>query len=810
MINKQNIGKAFLSVLPSEPGWVVVHSSIIHLNIREDDFKWEFLRIIKTLVDRGYTFAFPSFTFSFCSKGRFDLWGSKSEVGILADWVLDLYDSTRTNHPIYSHVIIGPKAKEAHKASLVSCFGVDSIYSFFEKENATICMLACGWEYCTPFHYFEEQFKVPYRYHKEFVSRDDRQIKASMYVRDLKSDPNNDFMPAVEELKKQGRILTSKIGESLIQSTSFNALGSICKKHLSEDLYYYVRNSKKIKALISETNEATLSESVSVVILGNNNFEQLGNSFKEVFSRLCPMRQLDFFQNAYDQMATDIYSGKIQDLNPDYCFLPSRLEDVYKVGELEFADTADPSFLDNYIGIIKKVDSLVQRKAFVHLFPMLTQSSKGSVLLEKDLCLYKVIQESNRKLIEETEKLKNINLVSPEMMGIKQLDFDPRLWYLGRIPYPAEVFQTFSENYCGYILNDLGRTVRLLVLDLDNTLWGGVLGEEGINGVELGGDFPGNSFKDFQKTILFLKNRGIALAIASKNDEEVALSCIEEHPEMLIRKNNLAAYKINWREKYINISEIAQEVGLALSNIMFIDDNPVEREKVRTNLPEVKILELPQDPALYRQTLLQSPFLSVAEITQEDKKRSDSYARKRVLAEEQGKYENIEDFLASLNITIYFNKLNDYNFSRALQLINKTNQFNATTRRYTEKNLKEMQEDDNFFVGVLGYTDQMTEFENIGIFIVEETEENIKIDTLLLSCRVLGKGLEDAVVAWIVNYSRNKNFDFLFGEIIETPRNTPVRDLYKKLGFTEEGPGKWRFQTSQNIHIPTFIRIEGN
>jgi FkbH-like protein len=809
MINSQIILKAFLNVLPSEPGWVVIHSSIIHLNISGDDFKWEFLKIVKNLVERGYTLALPAFTFSFCSKGYFDPLKSKSEVSILADWAMELYDSTRTKHPIYSHVLIGPNAKEALEASTISCCGKESIYQFFERENATICMLGIGWHACTPFHYFEEQFQVPYRYYKDFVSKNDPQVKAKMYVRNLAIDPRNNFLPAVEALKKQGMIKTFEIGDGMIQSTSFNALSSICNEQLSKDIYCYVKKAKKVRNIIFETNESTSCENIKVVVLANNNFEPLENIFKEVFAELCPMRQLEFFLNSYDQMTSDIYSGKIYNLNPDYCFLPSRLEDIYKVSELEFADTTNLSFLDHYIEMIKKISGQIKRKAFIHLFPVLTQSSTGSVLFEKNLCLYQFIQEANLKLIEATKDLKNIKLVSPEMMGIKSLNYDPRLWYLGRMPYLADVLQIFSEKYCGYILNDLGKTVRLLVLDLDNTLWGGVLGEDGMKDIALGGDFPGNSFKDFQKTIISLKNRGIALAIVSKNDEEVALNCIEKHPEMLIKKNVIAAYRINWREKYINIKEIAKEIGLGLSNIMFVDDNPVEREKVRINLPEVKILELPQDPALYRQTILKSPFLSVIEITKEDNNRATNYTKKRALVEEQDKYENIEDFLSSLNITIEFNQLDDYNFSRALQLINKTNQFNTTTRRYTEKNLKDMLDDDHFFVGVLGYTDQMTEFENIGVFIVEQKNDCVNINTLLLSCRVLGKCLENTIVAWIVNYSRSQGFDYLCGEIIETPRNTPVRDLYKKLGFTEEESGKWCFQTSNKINTPTFIKIGG-
>lgn len=810
MTNNQKIINHFVRILPRKPGWVVVHSSIVNLNIDTNNFKWEFLRVIKAHVDKGYTFAFTSFTFSFCSNGYFDLYKSNSETGILADWVFELYDSIRTKHPIYSHVIIGKDSLNAKDVSAVSCFGKKSIYNFFKQQNATICMFGCSWNFCTPFHYFEELFKVPYRCHKTFISKHDPQIMATMYVRDLQSNPTNNFMPAVEQLNKQGNIKIADIDNNLIQSTTFEAIAAVCNKQLSDDLYCYVSNSKKVKNIINDVTESDSCEIIKIAILANNNFDPLKNIFKEKFAELCPMRRLEFWQNSYDQMLSDVYTGKVQDFNPDYCFLPSRLEDVYKVSELEFADISNHKPLNDYVNLIKKINNQVNRKAFIHLFPVISQSSNGSALIETDLCLYKFIQKANIRLIEETKDLKQIKLLAPEMIGTEPLIFDPRQWYLGRIPYPMHILKNFSAQYCGFILNDIGKTTRLLVLDLDNTLWGGVLGEDGVNGIALGGDFPGNSFKDFQKTLIALKNRGIALAIASKNDENIALSCIEEHQDMLIRKNDLAAYRINWREKYINIKEMADEIGLALSNILFIDDNPVEREKIKINLPGVKVIELPNDPALYRQALLNSPYLSTSEITDEDKKRSKSYTQNRQLTQDKHNYENIEDFLSSLNIELKINKLNNYNFPRALQLINKTNQFNATTKRYTEVSLKNMLDNANYFVGVLAYKDQMTEFENIGVFIIEKNKDFYLIDTLLLSCRVLGRNLEDAIIAWIVNYTREQDVGCVYGEIIETPRNTPVREIYKKLGFVEKDNGKWCFQTSNIINTPNFIKISGN
>lgn len=809
-MNIHEIIDGFVNTLPEKPGLVVVHSSLMALRVDPHLFKWEFLKAITTLVGQGYSFSFPAFTFSFCGSGHFDVLRSKSEVGILADWVMELYDSTRTNHPIYSHVFIGALAQRAHDYSVESCFGQNSIFAFFEEENATISMLGCGWRYCTLFHFFEEKVNVPYRYYKTFEGKNTPEQKATMYVRDLSINPINDFSPAIRSLYEKGEIAVFNIDGYRIESTACNSLGAISLELLFADPYCFVKNPITIKNRVDMAVESRENEEVRVAILANSNFEHLGAIFKEDFCKFLPFRRLKFYQNAYNQMSADIIGGKLKKFTPDFCFLPSRLEDIYGVDDLEFADIADVSLIENYFLLIKNVDALVQKKGFVHLFPQVTSSSQGAALIDHNRHLHAFISEANQKIIDLVKGLENIELISPEMMTRSSLFSDPRLWALGKIPYSLDVFHDFSKTYCGCILYDLGKTVRLLVIDLDNTLWGGVLGEDGIDGISLGGDFPGNAFKEFQKTILQLNKRGIAIALASKNDENIAFNCIENHPEMIIKQKHLAAYKINWKEKYLNIREIAKEVSLGYESIMFVDDNPIEREKVSVNIPGVIVLELPQDPSLYRQALIESPFLSVTEITEEDKKRSKSYFKKRILSEEINKFESIEDFLFDLQIKIKFNKLNEFNFSRCLQLITKTNQFNCTSKRYTEKMLKRMQNDEDIFIGIVEYSDKLTDPENIGVFILQKAERDIIIDTFLLSCRVLGRSIEDAVIAWVASYTFCHGFENLVGQVIETPRNTPVRNLYKDRGFTLDASGMWRWPVSKKIECPPYIQIEEN
>jgi len=800
--------KGLKSTMPSRPGWVLIHSSLIHLQINVDLFKWEFLSFIKKYVEQGYTFVFPSFTFSFCSKGYFDANKSRSETGILADWVFELYDSIKTSHPIYSHVVIGKEADQALSASTISCFGFNSIFTLFESKNATVCMFGCDWDYCTPFHYFEELNNVPYRHSKDFYSKNDNKIKATMFVRDLICDAQNDFSPATQTLRKIGQIKISSI--SVIQSTTFKALSNVCNEQLSKNIYCYITNENTVKMKLSNLELLTNNDSLKVAVLANSNFEPLLPIFNSRFKELCKLRKLELYLNSYDQMYSDFYNGAVDRFNPDYCFLPSRLEDLYKVSELEFANLETFQPIDDYIQLIINLNSQVSSKIFVHLFPLMNNSVKGEILVGSKTNHYHFIQSANLKLVEATKTLKQVRLVSPEMLVPSMLNFDARQWYLGRIPYSLDTFEAFAKKYCGYLLHETGNSIRLIILDLDNTLWGGVIGEDGINGILLGGDFPGNVFKDFQKTIIGLKERGIALAIVSKNDENVALECISKHPDMLIKLNDLAAYKINWQEKYINIQEIVEQVGLGLDNIMFIDDNPVEREKVKVNLPEVKVLELPEDPVLYRQALLESPFISFVDITPEDKNRADNYVTSRTFNEQKVHCGSIDNFLLSLNIELEVNALDEFNFSRALQLINKTNQFNTTTLRHNEASLTKLQKSKNYFIRVISYKDNVTELEKIGVFIVRFEQNIAHIESFLLSCRVLGRNLEQAIMAWLTSFSFQQGFDYISAEIVETPRNTPVRDIYQRLGFELQSANKWRLKSSNNIITPSYIKVIGD
>ena len=796
-------------VLPTTPSWVIIHSSLYHLQLHTSELKWNFLRAVKMLVNDGYTLAFPSFTFSFLNNGYFDRQTSTSETGVLADWVNLLYDALRTDHPVYSHVVIGSESSEAERLCSNSCFGSGSIYELFENKHATVVMMGCGWEFCTPFHYFEELAQVSYRYNKHFYSKSNKEQMAVMYVRDFRINPENDFTPAIEVLDKKGQIKYALLGKGSVESVDFINLADTCSKLLRADPYCFVREPLKVKKLVANK-LSTQNNKLSIAILGESNIDILVKRFEEQAQKSLAEYNVTFHTNEYGQMQKSLVSGKIENWSVDFAFLPNRLEDIYQVQSVDLIDYNNTKLLEQYLEFVVEVVPLIRRKVFVHIFNLSEELSTGPVYFAGKNGPIDFCRKANEMLFKIAEKHHNLRLISPEVMCGCYPKSDPRLWYLGRIPFTEEINRCIVPAYCGMILNDLGRTARILALDLDNTLWGGVLGEDGIKGIHLGGDFPGNAFKDFQKTILKLKQRGIALAVVSKNDEDLVLSTLAEHPDMLIKENDLAAYRINWNEKSISIREIAGELSIGLSNVVFIDDNPLECEKVRQNLPDVAVIELPDDPALYRKVVLESPSLGLSDLTGEDMKRADNYVKARIFENEKIKYKDVESYFESLDIKVKIDKINSLNFARVLQLVNKTNQFNTTTKRYDELELKMLSSSRQHFVGVIGYCDKMTEFEYIGVFVTEVISEILKIDNFLLSCRILGRGIETAALSWIFEHAREMGCCNVHGRIIDTQRNTPVRDLFEKADFDFDVKyNRWVKHVDQSVKVPNWIRLEG-
>lgn len=376
-----------------------------------------------------------------------------------------------------------------------------------------------------------------------------------------------------------------------------------------------------------------------------------------------------------------------------------------------------------------------------------------------------------------------------------------QFWHLGRMPFSSSFNNSLSRRVLGGLLALRGKTARLLILDLDNTLWGGVLGEDGMEGLAVGPSaYPGSAYSAFQEVIKALSQRGIALAVASKNDEDLALEMISSHPEMTLRPEDIVSHRIGWSEKSIGIGEMLDEIGLGASSAMFIDDNPVEREKARKNVPGLIVPPFPTSPEDLAGWLLDSPFLEAMSLTASDLKRSAQYSARAKEVSTKRSFQNVEDFYRDLDMTLTFEPYGAANQQRVLQLFVKTNQFNATLRRHDAAAVQHIL-DTGGEIFAIGVADRHSSYELMGVIVLRpdsamkadyQNDDAVQVvsntdgwwvDSIMLSCRILGRTVEDAIVVWAMNHLAKQGATGMIGQVIEAPRNTPVRDLFKKCGM---------------------------
>jgi FkbH-like protein len=361
----------------------------------------------------------------------------------------------------------------------------------------------------------------------------------------------------------------------------------------------------------------------------------------------------------------------------------------------------------------------------------------------------------------------------------------PMEWNLAKVPFASTFLPLYADHVCRLIGALRGKSRRCLVLDLDNTLWSGVIGDDGLEGIVIGqGDATGEAHLTVQQAALSLRDRGIVLAVSSKNDDEIARLPFQKHPEMVLREDHIAVFQANWNDKASNIKAIAEELSLGLDAMVFLDDNPTERGLVRRLLPQVAVPELPEDPSLYARTLMASGYFEAITFSAEDRDRGDFYrdnARRVALQKQAG---DVDAYLASLEMAISFRPFDEVGRARITQLINKSNQFNLTTQRYTEAEVRDIGRDPDHYTLQVGLTDIYGNNGMISVVICRRNRDDWYIDTWLMSCRVLGRRVENAILREILEEGSRRGVHRIIGTYRPTLRNKMVEDYYAKLGFS--------------------------
>jgi FkbH-like protein len=447
--------------------------------------------------------------------------------------------------------------------------------------------------------------------------------------------------------------------------------------------------------------------------------------------------------------------------------------------------------------------------------------------LEKPLASQGILETQRKtgQLAAIDQMNAGLRAICGEHRGVHVLDYDALVaqhgrtrwhdegkWLTVRMPFAPDSMLPMVGAWLKFIHPLTGVVCKVLAVDLDNTLWGGVLGEDGVDGLKLGVEYPGALYRGFQRAILDLYQRGVLLAVCSKNNHDEAMAVLQNHPGMLLRPGHFAAFRINWQDKARNLREIASELNLGIDSIAFFDDNPVERELVRTEVPEVKVIEVPGHAQGYAQALRDCPFFERLALSAEDRDKTQQYHEQRKRSELEQTAGSLEDFFRSLEQEVVIANVTPDSIARVAQLTQKTNQYNVTTRRYTEQQIAEFAARPDCGVYSVGVKDRFGDNGIVGVLITRTEDEVCEIDTFLLSCRVIGRTIETAMLGFLTDASKARGASVLQGWFIPTKKNTPVKDLYLSHKFhpisSENGATLWSLNLGEaSIPFPEWIRL---
>lgn len=393
--------------------------------------------------------------------------------------------------------------------------------------------------------------------------------------------------------------------------------------------------------------------------------------------------------------------------------------------------------------------------------------------------------------------------------------YDPGMWHHSKQEVHPAAAEMYGEQVARLVAAARGRSAKCLVLDLDNTLWGGVIGDDGLNGIVLGqGSGQGEAFVEFQQYAKDLSLRGVILAVCSKNDPANAMEPFESHPEMVLRAQDIVCFRANWDDKATNLRRIAAQLNIGLDTLVFVDDNPVERGLIRRELPMVAVPELPEDPAGYAATLAAAGYFEGLRTTDEDRSRCQLYQANAEREQLREKVTDIGSYLQSLNMALTAKPFDGMGLARVTQLINKTNQFNLTTQRLTEAEVAARMDDPHYLTLQVRLTDRFGDNGIIAVLIARLCPSGeATIETWLMSCRVLGRKVEEACLNVLAETSAKHGMKQLIGEYRPTEKNNLVRELYGSLGFKqveagETGATRWYLSLEGFQPKPVPIQVE--
>lgn len=447
-----------------------------------------------------------------------------------------------------------------------------------------------------------------------------------------------------------------------------------------------------------------------------------------------------------------------------------------------------------------------------HNFALPSEAPMGHLGARLPGSRYMMTQALNARLGEEAGS--KVSLVDCERLSAlfgKQRWYDPRYWHMAKQAVALDALPLLARHTAAVLAASLGLSRKCLVLDLDNTMWGGVIAEDGLAGIKLGNGVDGEAFVAFQEYVLKLKNKGVTLAVCSKNNHADAILPFEQHPEMRVKLDDIALFVANWESKPDNLRRIAQELGIGLDSLVFVDDNPVECEAVRQFVPEIDVIPLPADPSYYVRSLANYLMFETGSFTPEDSQRTEQYRARAQVALLEKNAASIDDFYNSLQMKAIVAPFDEFQMPRVAQLIGKTNQFNLTTRRHGMSQLEAFVRDPSCVHLSLRLRDRFADHGLVGLLIAQRQQDVLDIDTWLMSCRVIGRTVEMTMLEHLCRRAEELGCTTLRGTYIATEKNAMAADAYPRCGFDlvtqQDGHGVWAYDIrAKGMITNPFIR----
>ena len=531
----------------------------------------------------------------------------------------------------------------------------------------------------------------------------------------------------------------------------------------------------------------------------------------------------DFYVGNYNQYSQEILdkNSGLYKFGPDLIILFIDVRSIfgdnyllpYSIGDQQRKKFVEGK-LEELKSLAEKIKSNSEAKILLHNFEIPTFSPLGILENKQKFGLIETVETLNSELRETFKNDKQVFVFDYDAFCSKigkNNAIDYKMYYLGDMKLNLQYMPELCNEYMAYTKPLMSLAKKCIVLDLDNTLWGGIIGEDGLGGIKLGPTPEGRPFMEFQQYLLSLFNRGVILAINSKNNYDDAIEVFRKHPHMLLKEDNFAAMQINWDDKIANMKAIAEELNIGTDSFVFIDDDKANRQMIKEAFPEINVVEMPEDHSLYLKTLMEINDFNTLQITEEDKKRGHMYVQQRKRTEVQKSTTNLTDFLRNLDMVVMVEKANKFNIPRISQLAQKTNQFNMTTKRYMEEDIKKFSEDKNFLVFSVKVEDKFGDNGITGAAIVKKSKDAWNIGTFLLSCRVIGRKIEETSLAYIEREAKKAGAKKITADFIPTKKNSVAKGFYKSSGFNmakkEKEKEVWEYDLKKGYKFPNFIKF---